>query len=61
MNKMIYHGQVVDGDTFHPPYAPDGLTLAECQAIDKRLAEGDVEFTKLGMSALEDKIGGDDE
>lgn len=61
MNRMIYQGKIVDGDSFHPPYAPEGLTLAECRAVDKRLAEGDVEFGELCMSALRDKIGGDDE
>lgn len=52
MNMMYYKGKLVDGDTFHPPHAPNGMTLAQCRSIDKRMRNNDVEFAKAAMNIL---------
>lgn len=53
MNMIMYKGELVDADTFHPPFAPAGMTLAQCRAIDKRVHDGDVEFAKAMLKQLE--------
>lgn len=52
MKMMMYKGELVDGETFHPPYAPKGLTLAQCRLIDSHMRNNDVAFAKAAMAAL---------
>lgn len=59
MNKMLYKGKWVDGDTFHPPYAPAGMTLAQCRKIDNIMHKQDNESIAMAKVAME--ILSDDE